>query len=516
MSSQGGNPVDATIVGPVTGTMTSFADGEAVPAIEGYTLGRCIGRGGMGVVYEGHQLATDRRVAIKFLLDVAGNSESIRTRFEREVAVVVRLEHEGIVRVIDSGVKRGSYYYVMEYVEGQGLDDALPPGKADIKHTVAMIASVCDAVDYAHQRGVLHRDLKPGNVIVDAKTRPRLLDFGVAKTLDDPTTTASAREKYNITGQGQIVGTVAYMSPEQAAGDANMASMRSDVYSLGAMLYELLAGRLPIETVGSLRDILTAIAEKDPSPPSTYRKQIPKDLDAIVLKALEKKPALRYATAGEFAADLRRFLAHEPVTARRLSAAGRTWRWCVRNTALATTIAIATVTLTVTSTTLVKGLIRQRDIAVFKRAIAKAKTIGEALDNPAVMKVLLTANGLADQVPYPGLAKKVLLSDPNDPNALVNRMGSARWKSVVKAFDFAKAGIDALKDPGALDAVAPFVADSGEGRWTVDEAVRQGTPAPVIALALMSRFSSQGKADVANRLLSLMRKGFGGHAVKAK
>ncbi len=364
MASPVGNPADATIVGPVTGTMTSFADGEAVPSIEGYTLGRCIGRGGMGVVYEGRQLATDRRVAIKFLLDVAGNSESIRTRFEREVAVVVRLEHEGIVRVIDSGVKRGSYYYVMEYVEGRGLDDALPPGKADIKQTVAMIASVCDAVDYAHQRGVLHRDLKPGNVIVDGNGRPRLLDFGVAKTMDDADTTA-AREKYNITGQGQIVGTVAYMSPEQASGDANTASMRSDVYSLGVILYELLAGKLPIETVGSLRDILTAIAEKDPSPPSVHRKQIPKDLDAIVLKALEKKPALRYATAGEFAADLRRFLAHEPVTARRLSAAGRTWRWCVRNTALATTIAIATVTLTVTSTTLVKGLIRQRDIALF-------------------------------------------------------------------------------------------------------------------------------------------------------
>lgn len=369
MASPVGNPADATIVGPVTGTMTSFADGEAVPAIEGYTLGRCIGRGGMGVVYEGRQLATDRRVAIKFLLDVAGNSESIRTRFEREVAVVVRLEHEGIVRVIDSGVKRGSYYYVMEYVEGRGLDDALPPGKADIKHTVAMIAGVCDAVDYAHQRGVLHRDLKPGNVIVDGNGRPRLLDFGVAKTMDDADTTA-AREKYNITGQGQIVGTVAYMSPEQASGDANTASMRSDVYSLGVILYELLAGQLPIETVGSLRDILTAIAEKDPSPPSVHRKQIPKDLDAIVLKALEKKPSLRYATAGEFAADLRRFLAHEPVTARRLSAAGRTWRWCVRNKALATTITIATVTLAVTSTTLVRGLILQRDRADMKAAEA--------------------------------------------------------------------------------------------------------------------------------------------------
>jgi serine/threonine protein kinase/Tfp pilus assembly protein PilF len=393
MSSQGGNPVDATIVGPVTGTMTSFADGEAVPAIEGYTLGRCIGRGGMGVVYEGHQLATDRRVAIKFLLDVAGNSESIRTRFEREVAVVVRLEHEGIVRVIDSGVKRGSYYYVMEYVEGQGLDDALPPGKADIKHTVAMIASVCDAVDYAHQRGVLHRDLKPGNVIVDAKTRPRLLDFGVAKTLDDPTTTASAREKYNITGQGQIVGTVAYMSPEQAAGDANMASMRSDVYSLGAMLYELLAGRLPIETVGSLRDILTAIAEKDPSPPSTYRKQIPKDLDAIVLKALEKKPALRYATAGEFAADLRRFLAHEPVTARRLSAAGRTWRWCVRNKTLATTIATATVLLVSTSTTLIVNLVEQVKIATTERDRANANAAKAVSGRDSLANVFRSVRG---------------------------------------------------------------------------------------------------------------------------
>jgi eukaryotic-like serine/threonine-protein kinase len=373
------NSADATIVGPVTGNATSFADGDNVPAIEGYTLGRCIGRGGMGVVYEGRQIATDRRVAIKFLLDVAGENEAIRTRFEREVSVVVRLEHESIVRIIDSGVKRGSYYYVMEYVEGRALDDALTPGKADIKDCVGTIANICDAIDYAHQRGVLHRDLKPGNVIVDTKSKPRLLDFGVAKTLDDAATTAT-RDKYNVTGQGQIVGTVAYMSPEQASGDANMASMRSDVYSLGVMLYELLAGRLPIETVGSLRDILTAIAEKDPAPPSTHRKQIPKDLDAIVLKALEKKPALRYPTAGEFAADLRRFLAHEPVTARRISGVARTWRWCVRNKTLATTIAVASISLVVISTASVAKILHESDLA--RRSEREAQlALREAVDS---------------------------------------------------------------------------------------------------------------------------------------
>ncbi|HLP84950.1 MAG TPA: serine/threonine-protein kinase [Phycisphaerales bacterium] len=360
------------------GVATSLGVSEYnVPAIEGYELVRCIGRGGMGVVYEGRQLATDRRVAIKFLLEVGAGDESIRTRFEREVSVVARLEHDGIVRIIDSGVRRGSYYYVMDFVQGSALDEALKPGTADVDAAVRMIAMICDAVDYAHQRGVLHRDLKPGNVIVDASGKPRLLDFGVAKTMDDTGTTVS-RERYNVTGQGQIIGTVAYMPPEQANGDASMTSMRSDVYSLGVMLYELLAGQLPIEPKGSLRDILTAIAEKDPPAPSVHRRQVSKDLDAVVLKCLEKKPQNRYATAGEFAADLRLYLAREPVSARRLTPAGRFVRWCARNKTLTATVSIASLVLLVTSATLVTRVVIERNRA--NASAAEAKAYAEELE----------------------------------------------------------------------------------------------------------------------------------------
>jgi eukaryotic-like serine/threonine-protein kinase len=341
-----------------------------MPTLEGYDVVRRVGQGGMGAVYEGVQLATGRRVAIKFLLNADLASDALRERFEREVAIVARLDHPGIIRVIDSGVKRGRYYYVMDFVEGTPLDETFARLRGDTRRGLRLIIDVCEAVDYAHQRGVLHRDLKPSNIIVDREGRPRLLDFGIAKSADAD----GGRDKgltYASEGGTSMLGTLAYMSPEQAAGESHRASVRTDVYSLGVIAFECVTGRLPVSVDGSLREALTRIIEQDPPRPSSIIKGIAADLDAVLLKALDKAPERRYASASELADDLTRYLDGEPVTARRIGSFTRLLKWTKRHKAISATIAIATGTLLVVSGVLVTQVLRERDEA--QRAAAESK-----------------------------------------------------------------------------------------------------------------------------------------------
>ncbi len=331
-----------------------------IPTIEGYTIGQCLGQGGMGAVYEGTQESTGRRVAIKIMLDAALGSEEGRKRFEREVAVVARLEHPAVVAIIDSGVRKGKYYYIMEFVEGTTLDQVLKRGECEVKRAFELVAEVCDAVEYAHQRGVLHRDLKPANVLVDTRGRVRLLDFGIAQVLGED----AAQSRETLSSPGQIVGTVAYMSPEQAAGNVSETSMRTDVYALGAIAYDLITGKLPCPVEGSLMQILQRIAQVDPIRPSQHRKGLSQDIDAMLLRALEKEPAKRYATAGEFAADIRRYLAGQPVHARPVGLAGRSLRWAKRNRTLTITGVVSLMILAGVSAGLVMRIIREKEAAV--------------------------------------------------------------------------------------------------------------------------------------------------------
>ncbi len=336
------------------GGSAAMASEEAavLPELEGYHIIDCIGRGGMGSVYEAYQQSTGRRVAVKFMHAPLEASERSRRRFEREVELVARLEHPNIVSIVDSGVLAGQYFFVMEYVEGRTLDEAMRGGEASINECLGIVCEIAKTVDYAHQRGVLHRDLKPSNIVLDDQKQVHLLDFGLAKALDSG---GETDVDASLSRPGDLVGTLGYMPPEQARGLTQFVSVRSDVYSLGAITYELVTGKLPVSVVGELTDILIGIRDREPARPSSVRPACDADIDAILLKALAKEPERRYATAAEFAADIERYLEGRPILARRISGAARAWRWVRRHRAISsiTAAALATI-LTVTSVSFVR------------------------------------------------------------------------------------------------------------------------------------------------------------------
>jgi serine/threonine-protein kinase len=278
-----------------------------LPAAFGdYELLEEIGRGGMGVVYRALQKSLGRTVAIKMLLrrDLATPSDLSRFRSEAEAAA--QLDHPGIVSIFEVGECDGHPFYSMQLVEGTTLAKQLRQGPLPAREAAALLAKVADAVQAAHVRGVLHRDLKPSNILIDSGGEPHVSDFGLAKRLE-------AEE--SVTHTGAILGTPCYMSPEQAAGSRGDVGPTSDVWSLGAILYQMLTGRPPFQA-SSPMDTLLAVLESDPPVPRSIDQQVDRDLEMIALKSLQKPQELRYSSATELAADLRAFLAGEPVAAR--------------------------------------------------------------------------------------------------------------------------------------------------------------------------------------------------------
>lgn len=287
-----------------------------------YEILRELHRGGQGVVYLAVQRATKRKVAVKVLRGGAIASPRDRYRFEREVEVLGQLNHPGIVAIHDSGAADACQWFVMDYIAGRPLDAHLVPGGStsarEVDEALRVFIRICEAVNAAHLRGIVHRDLKPGNILVDGDGHPHVLDFGLAKTTGDPFISADADGTPRpVTVTGQFLGSLPWASPEQAEGSPDDIDQRSDVYSLGVLLYQVLTGSFPYEVVGNVRDVLDNIVRAQPARPSTICRRVNGEIETIVLKALHKDRERRYQSAGELARDLQRYLAGEPVEAKR-------------------------------------------------------------------------------------------------------------------------------------------------------------------------------------------------------
>jgi len=294
-------------------------DREAPSAVQLPAIGRFkvleeLGSGSQGVVYKAEQLGTKRIVALKIIREGAFASAVERRRFENEVQLASQLKHPNIVAIFESGRDLGRDFFAMEYVEGVPLDVYLNSRTLSVEETIRLLLQVCDGVNYAHQHGVIHRDMKPTNVIVDSHGRAHILDFGLAKRIVDEALVPEAR----VTQVGMFAGTWYYASPEQVRRDSGLLDVRSDVYALGVILYEALTDAYPYPIDGESRaKIAEHILETIPLRPSAIRGDIDDDLDTIVLRALQKDPDRRYQSADAFGEDLHRYLGGEAIEAKR-------------------------------------------------------------------------------------------------------------------------------------------------------------------------------------------------------
>ena len=332
------------------------------PIVAGYEILSELGRGGMGVVYKARQAGLKRVVALKMILVGSHAGERERIRFRTEMEAAARLQHPNIVQIYEVGEQGGRPYCALEYVDGGTLGQKLAGTPLPAHHAAELIETLARAVHFAHEHQVVHRDLKPANVLLTAAGMPKITDFGLAKQMNG----ASADPSAYPTQTGEILGTPSYMAPEQAAGKVHAIGPVTDIYALGAILYEMLTGRPPFKGESTL-DTLEQVRSQEPVPPSHLQPRLPRDLSTICLKAMAKSPERRYPTAKELAEDLRRFLDGKPIVARPVSRAEKLWRWCRRNPMPALLISAIAVLLLAVTIGAIFASVRYADVAAAER-----------------------------------------------------------------------------------------------------------------------------------------------------
>ncbi len=329
-----------------------------------YEIGTEIHRGGQGVVYRSLQRGTQREVAIKVMRDGPFGGALAKSRFEREIQILAQFRHPNIVTIHDSGSVESGFYFVMDYIAGRTLDAYVSDARLGVRETLALFVKICRAVHAAHLHGVIHRDLKPANIRVDPSGEPHLLDFGLAKIIEDDAPAADSAHASSQTGQ--FIGSLPWASPEQLEGKSGEIDVRTDVYSLGVVLFQALTCRLPYEVGVNMRQAVENICRAEPPSPSTVSAGIDGEVDAIVLKCLRKAKDQRYQSAGDLAGDIERYLAGEPIDAKRDSG------WYVfskqlRRHRLAVSIVAAFMVVVagalVSSVSFWRQAVRERDIA---------------------------------------------------------------------------------------------------------------------------------------------------------
>ena len=306
---------------PARAAKTSERFAELLGELGDYELLEEVGRGGQGVVFRARQKSLNRTVALKVISLGQWASEAHLKRFRREAEAAASLDHPGIVPIHEVGERDGSCYFSMKFIEGGQLDEVVRRKPMSIRQAAELIAKVARTVHYAHEHGILHRDIKPGNILLDKNGEPHLTDFGLARLLDTQS---------SVTRTIDVLGTPSYMAPEQAAGETTKLSKATDVYGLGAVLYQLLTGQPPFAG-GTTYETIRLLRDTEPRPPRLLNPKIDRDLSTICLKCLEKDPQRRYSSALALAEDLEHWLKHEPIQAKPSGFFTHGRKWVRRN-----------------------------------------------------------------------------------------------------------------------------------------------------------------------------------------
>ncbi|MEO0649622.1 MAG: serine/threonine-protein kinase, partial [Planctomycetota bacterium] len=355
---------------------TRLREGVAMPTSIGpYEVLRLLGEGGMGRVYLARQEQPRREVALK-LMRWTGDEQALQ-RFTYEAELLGRMRHPGIAQIHEARVAQvegqGLPYFVMEYVDGEPLDRYAEAAHLTLEARLKLIVRLCEAVEHAHRCGIVHRDLKPANVLVTADGHPKVLDFGIARTLD-----RDASGDSMLTRTGQVLGTLAYMAPEQARGETDSVDWRVDVHALGVLAYEVVSGALPYEIDGvSLTKALVTLGEADPVPLSRRGHDVDRELSLLIGKAIDKDPERRYASARDFADDLGRYLDSQPIAARPPTARYLAAKFVARHRGLAVGLALATLAILTGTVASVTAAVRAR--AAERETATEAETANQAL-----------------------------------------------------------------------------------------------------------------------------------------